>query len=355
MILTEKILRVFTLKKEAVLLDSWLYILKSTLAIAAGYYLGSMFNVTRLDMVSVLLGVMYNLEATNISAVKNGIDQLFASFLGAVATGVLVYLLGVNVMTIALGMGLTIYISIKINYRSVSAVAIFTSIYMTQLIQVDPLGNPNILLTIRIRIFALGLGILIAVIFNFIFSYLYYRKIINKRLEFIKLKSLAVLKLTRNYFDAKHTESTIHYDHAFTSAFADIESVRTNILAMKQEAVMPYNIMEKENILVAEEMATSLKTIVHLAYDLCLIKDKRNLMLTDEVTKPLGELIHALEKHDFQHLMNETPEEYRMTTLNRVPSNEVGEKARALHNLDLMRIEYERIEENIKKIKDQIK
>lgn len=351
MIYTKNIVKAFTLKKEAVLLDSWLYILKSTLAIAAGYFLGNMFNVTRLDMVSVLLGVMYNLEATNISAVKNGIDQLFASFLGAVATGILVYLLGVNVLTIALGMGLTIYISVKINYRSVSAVAIFTSIYMTQLIQVDPLGNPNILLTIRIRIFALSLGILIAVIFNFIFSYLYYRKIVNKRLEFIKLKSMEVLKLTKENLDEKHTESTIHYDQAFTSAFADIESVRTNLLAMKQESVMPYNRMEKENIVLAEEMATSLKIIVHMAYDLCLIKDKMNLMLTADETKPLSELIHALEKHDFQHLKNETPREYPLASSNHVPLNEAREKSRALHSLDLMGIEYERIEENIEKIR----
>lgn len=350
MILLKKIIKPFTLKKEAVLLDSWLYILKSMLAIAAGYFLGRMFHVTRLDMVSVLLGVMYNLEATNISAVKNGINQLLASFLGAVTTGILVYLLGVNVFTVALGMGLTLYISIKLNYRSVSAVAIFTSIYMTQLIQVDAQGNPNILLTIRIRIFALGLGILIAVIFNFIFSYLYYRKIVNKRLEFIKLKGLTVLKLTRDYVEAKENEMPIPYDNAFTSAFADIESVRSSILAMKQESVMPYNSMEKENMVLAENMATSLKVIVHLAYDLCYIKDAMNLTLTKTETKPLNELISALEKHDFQHMKNEAPYDCSIAS-SHVPLNEAHEKARALHSLELMRIEYERIEENIKKIR----
>lgn len=347
----EKIVKPFTLKKEAILLDSWLYILKSMLAIAAGYFLGSMFNVTRLDMVSVLLGVMYNLEATNISAVKNGINQLLASFLGAMTTGILVYLLGVNVFTIALGMGLTIYISIKINYRSVSAVAIFTSIYMTQLIQVDVLGNPNILLTIRIRIFALGLGILIAVIFNFIFSFLYYKKIIYKRLEYIKLKSLMALKLTRDYVEAKDAGLSIAYDGAFTSAFADIESVRSNIFAMKQESVMPYNSIEKENITLAEDMTTSLKVIVHMAYDLCFVKDTWNLEFTKTETQPLNELINSLERHDFQNLKNEVHHDYPIQPIENLFSNEDNEKARALHSLDLMLMEYEHIEENIKKIR----
>ncbi len=150
--------RFLGLKKEAVLLDSWLYILKSMLAIGTGYILGNMFSVTRLDMISVLLGVMYNLEATNISAVKGGINQLLASFLGAVTTGILVYVFGVNVVTVMFGMGLTLFIALKIDYMAVSPVAIFTSIYMTQYLQSDALGNPSILLTIRLRFFALGHG-----------------------------------------------------------------------------------------------------------------------------------------------------------------------------------------------------
>ncbi|MGB4588667.1 MAG: aromatic acid exporter family protein [Clostridiaceae bacterium] len=339
------------MKKEAVLLDSWLYIFKSMLAIAAGYYLGSMFKVTRLDMVSVLLGVMYNLEATNISAVKNGINQLLASFLGAMITGILVYLLGVNIITIALGMGLTIYISVKINYRSISAVAIFTSIYMTQLIQHDALGNPNILLTIRIRIFALGLGILIAVIFNYIFSFLYYKKIIYKRLEFIKLKSLMALKLTRDYVEAKDAELSIPYDSIFTGIFADIENVRSSIFAIKQESVIPYNSLEKENIILAEDMTTSLKIIVHMAYDLCYVKDAGNLEFTKSEAQPLNELIHSLEKHDFQNLKNEVHQDYPLHASLNVQFHEDIEKVRALHSLNLMQLEYDRLEENIKKIR----
>ncbi|TFG83322.1 MAG: hypothetical protein E4G74_01385, partial [Erysipelotrichales bacterium] len=90
----KKILNIIGLKREAVLLDSWLYILKSMVAISIGFILGGLFSITRLDMVSVLLGVMYNLEAINVSGLKGGINQLTASALAAFCTGTLVYLMG---------------------------------------------------------------------------------------------------------------------------------------------------------------------------------------------------------------------------------------------------------------------
>lgn len=153
---------IFGLKREAILLDSRLFILKAMVAIALGAILGHFFSITRLDMVSVLLGVMYNLEAINVSGLRGGINQLLASALGALTTGFLVYLTGyqVNFLVIALGIGFTLYIALKIDYRMVSPVAIFTSVYMTQLLQKDVLGNPSILLTFQVRIIALGLGIM---------------------------------------------------------------------------------------------------------------------------------------------------------------------------------------------------
>ena len=100
--------------KEAMLLDSKLYIVKSMVAIATGYIIGSKMPIANLDMISVLLGVMYNLEPVNVSGIKGGINQLLASTLGAACTGILILLFGINVYTIALGMALTLYVSLKI-------------------------------------------------------------------------------------------------------------------------------------------------------------------------------------------------------------------------------------------------
>ena len=101
--------RIFGLKREAILLDSRLFILKAMVAISLGFVLGQFFPFTRLDMVSVLLGVMYNLDAINVSGLKGGIQQLLASALGALTTGLLVYLTGYNInfFFIALGIGYT--------------------------------------------------------------------------------------------------------------------------------------------------------------------------------------------------------------------------------------------------------
>ena len=89
-----KLIQIFGLKREAILLDSRLFIVKAMLAISVGYLLGKALPITRLDMVSVLLGVMYNLEAVNVLGLRGGLNQLLASTLGALTTGILVVVMG---------------------------------------------------------------------------------------------------------------------------------------------------------------------------------------------------------------------------------------------------------------------
>ena len=337
----EQIKKLIGLRKEAVLLDSCLYILKSMLAIGTGYIFGMMFDVTRLDMISVLLGVMYNLEATNISAVKGGVNQLLASFLGAVTTGILVYFMGVNVFTIILGMGLTLFIALKIDYRAVSPVAIFTSIYMTQFIQSDAMGNPSILLTIRLRMLALGLGVLIAIIFNFIFSFMYYRKITRKRLEFVRLKLSHIMSLTLDYLTDGEKTSGMNYNEPFSHIFADIENVVKNIEALKNEPMIPLNVLEKRNLVNAEEIIKRLKVMAHLSYDSCYTKDTyKTLFRTDD----LGEFSIFAGKLNALNFLQSGEENitYMVHRLNDTSDLETGAK-RICENIDLIYTEFNTI------------
>jgi hypothetical protein len=336
----EHIRKLIGLRKEAVLLDSWLYIFKSMLAIGTGFILGSMFSVTRLDMISVLLGVMYNLEATNISAVKGGVNQLLASFLGAVTTGILVYFFGVNVFTIMLGMGFTLYMALKIDYRAVSPVAIFTSIYMTQYIQSDALGNPSIFLTIRLRILALGLGVLIAIIFNFIFSFLYYRRITSKRLQFVKLKLDRIMKMTAQYLTEEEA-GTMTYNTPFSQVFADIEIVASNIDALMKEPVVPITLLEKRKLDTAGEIIRSLKVMAHLAYDTCYAKDNYKSVLSKDLVKHLLSFNARLEALDF--LDGNTEDPVFMSHSHMKPDNEDLGLARIHENLDLIYTEFNAI------------
>lgn len=337
----EQIKKLIGLRKEAVLLDSWLYIFKAMLAIGTGFIFGSMFSVTRLDMISVLLGVMYNLEATNISAVKGGINQLLASFLGAVTTGILVYLLGVNVITIMAGMGLTLFMALKIDYRAVSPVAIFTSIYMTQFIQRDALGNQSIFLTIRLRILALGLGVIIAIIFNFIFSFLYYRKITRKRLQFVKLKLDHIMKMTALYLQGEAEAGSMTYNTPFSQVFADIETVANNISALMKEPVIPINVLERTKLDTAREIISRLKVMAHLAYDTCYIKDTYKSDLKEDDLLHLLSFNTRLEELDFLD-QNSTHPSFMPHGHDQIEDEDPGLR-RIYENLDLIYTEFNSI------------
>lgn len=291
--------RILGLKKEAVLLDSWLYIFKAMCAISVGFILGRTFAITRLDMISVLLGVMYNLEPINVSGLKGGINQLFASTLGAIITGFLVYLMNyqISFLTIALGIGLTMYVALKIDYRMVSPVTIFTSIYMTQLLQTNALGQPSVLLTFRLRILALGLGVLIAMIFNLLFSLLYYRKIGRKRVEFVKLQSTNAIKHTIQ--GLQNTDLIQSSEFVLASVFNDVDMVKANIETMMKERFIPLNHKEKEELSDLLKVVMHIKNMTHCAYDNLFIAHNLKEEIDESDLIKMKEILNKLEEIDF--------------------------------------------------------
>lgn len=281
----KKFINKFKLSYEAYLLDSYLYILKSMVAILFGAIIGNMFSLTKLDMISVLLGVMYNLEATNRISIKGGLNQLLTSALGALSTGTLVYFFGVNPFVIAAGMGITLFISLKINYRLVSPVAIFTSIYMTQYLQTDLNGVSSVFLTFKLRMAALGLGILIALIFNFIFSLLYYKKMIQKRLEFTKLKSIEALLEVQNHLKNSPIKK-VKYDMFFANIFTDIETISYQIDSLIKDPLYGNTKKGKDDLYNSLKIIKTMKALVHYSYDIVYslsIKDNEALNLSSKL------------------------------------------------------------------------
>ena len=298
-----KFISMFGLKKEAILMDSKLYIIKSMVAIATGYLIGSKMPIANLDMISVLLGVMYNLEPVNVSGIKGGLNQLLASTLGAACTGILIFLFGINVYTIALGMALTLYTSLKINWRMVSPVAIFTCIYMTQFIQVNEYLQPSIWLTFRLRIIALSLGISIAIFYNYLFSFFYYKKIGHKRLEFVKLQTLnGLIHIKRNISD--NTMASENSYALYQGIFRDVELVDSNIKIMLKESALPYKAVQKEELETIARIINELKKINHLSYDI-FFANKENLSCCenqDLIVNSLNTIIKLLQNIDFNHV-----------------------------------------------------
>jgi hypothetical protein len=199
-----------------------------------------------------------------------------------------------------LGMGLTMYIALKIDYRSIPPVAIFTSIYMTQYIQSDALGNPSILFTIRLRVLALGLGVVIALVFNYGFSFFYYRKIAVRRLEYAKGQCVIMLKQTAQNL-ASSEDLSQGEDLPFPLIFNDVDTVWSQLKAIRQESSLPFSAAQKNNLLVAESIVKSLKAIVHMAYDLCYTR-KEALLPGDRDLMQLQLLTDQLERVSFLHL-----------------------------------------------------
>ncbi|ERI93036.1 hypothetical protein HMPREF1982_01857 [Clostridiales bacterium oral taxon 876 str. F0540] len=306
----------FGLNREAVLFDSKLYIVKAMMAIATGYVIGTGLPLTRLDMISVLLGVMYNLEPINILGIKGGISQLIASTLGAVCTAILIVFFGINAFVIAVSMALTLYVSLKINWRMVSPVAIFTCIYMTQYVQKDALGNPSIWLTYRLRIAALGLGVLIAIFYNFIFSFLYYRRIAYKRLQFTKDQLLSGLEYTQKKLKGKYDNENREYITLFPSIFNDLDLVYSNITIMINEASYFLNLLHPERLKSIQKILKYFRDINHLSYDINFVacRGYKDSEFDNKGIEVLEQCIKILKKADFTAKEHNVEIDYKRNT-----------------------------------------
>lgn len=223
------------MKREAVLFDTPLFIVKSFAAVMLGYVLFSGNKLLGKDMISLLLGLMLTLQPVNVSGLKSGWDQIVASIIGGGVTAIIVLIGGVNFITVPLAVAATLYITLRINWRSMSVIAVFTSIYMTQFIQLTAAGEPSMYLTLRLRLLSLGTGVLIAVLMNFIFSLVFYRSMLRKRTIF------AIEKIVNSIADfviIQQSGDTTGYEvleKQIIILFGDIDYIVGGLMDMKRK------------------------------------------------------------------------------------------------------------------------
>lgn len=184
----------FTLGREALLYDSPLYILKAFAGVLTAYVLFKGHPVAGKDMISVLFGLMLTLEPVNHSGFKVAINQVMASALGGILSALIVAVFGVNFITVPLCVAATMYMALTINWRFVSPFAIFTAIYMTQYIQLNAAGEPSVLITLQVRMYALVAGIAIAILYNYLFSVFFYKGMLRKRMKYAKDSLLGLME-----------------------------------------------------------------------------------------------------------------------------------------------------------------
>lgn len=300
--MNHRISKTLGLGQEAYLFDSPLYLTKSLLAVATGYIIGKYVPIANLDMMSLLLGIMYNLEPLNRLGIRRVVSQILASVIGAAAIGILILAFGVSVFSVSIGVVLTLYVCLKINWRVVSPVAIFTSIYMTQYLQLNEAGLPSIWLTFRLRIISLCLGIAIALFYNYIFSNLYYKKFAEKRLQYANEQVLNGVKYTTQVFQCILPRGKRGYIQLFSQQMNDLDRIYSNIESLKTE----FSFLKKESKLVElkklQDIAELYRDINHLTYDLnFLLESTPDVKLDKELELLLEEVIVVLESIDYTH------------------------------------------------------
>lgn len=274
-------LQSFKLKKEANLLDSKLFILKTFLAISTAYLITSQVDFISKDMISVLFGLVLTLEPVNTMGIKNGLDQIFASFIGATATSLIILVFGVNPITIGASVAVTLYICLLINWKNVSVVALFTAIYMTQYLQLGANGEPSVLLTFELRFAALCSGVAVAIIYNYLFSMIQYRVISHKRMVYLFKCLLSNMAQTQDALETCESEDFQNVRRSLIDTSNNIEWVTSlfdnmNKEAKKQIRILPIQLATIEK---TQMVIQHMRNIGHLMFDITYV-------LGEEKVKP---------------------------------------------------------------------
>jgi len=230
-----KFFKSLLLKREAVLFDTPLFIAKSFVAVMLGFLLFSNNSLLGRDMISLLLGLMLTLQPVNVSGLKSGWDQISASIIGGGVTALIVIIGGVNFITVPLAVAATLYITLRINWREMSVIAVFTSIYMTQFIQLTTGGELSMYLTLRLRLLSLGTGILIAIIVNFIFSLVFYRSMLKKRTVFTIEKLVHSITVFINDHKSRDKRGFENLEKQIIKLFSDIDYIVGGLMDLRRK------------------------------------------------------------------------------------------------------------------------
>lgn len=282
-----KLLKPIMLSRQALLFDSYTYVLKAFLAVLTGYGLFHQHPIVGKDMISMMFALMMTLEPSNIGGIKSGMDQIKSSILGGVTTAIIVSLFGINLVTIPLGIASAMYISLKLNWRFVSPVTIFTAIYMTQYIQLNAAGDPSMLITLRLRLLALAAGIAIAVLYNFIFSKIFHDRMLKKRIVYILESLIAHID---TYVREERTGDLKKLKTDISSLFGDIDVAIVHLYDFKRD--------KDENTLYGRYgcALNSLRDFTHYLLDVIMFRMQHEKGAADlESLKAFSELLDSMK------------------------------------------------------------
>ncbi len=288
---------IFIMKKEAYLFDAKLYILKAFVAVLTAYAIVHPLPMINKDMISVLFGLMLTLEPVTVTGIRSGWNQLVSTFLGAFATAVIITFFGINMWTVAISVSATLFLCLKINWREVSPVAIFTSIYMTQFVQYSANGMPSVFLTFRLRIFALGTGILVAVFYNFLFSLFFYKQMEKKRVIHILETLSSHMIQMKKVLEGKSLELLLKQKEQLPATFLDIDWLFSLLKDKEKEERFRKKVLRRDHsveIIAFQDTIIALRSITHLSYDSVCQLEHLLMELSEEAEEQLQKCLDCL-------------------------------------------------------------
>lgn len=259
----------FFLGENARLFDTKEYLLKTFLAVVIAGIIGKNVSYVSKDMISLLFGMMLTLEPVNMSGIRSGLSQMEATLIGAVVSAVVIAIFGYGIIPTAIGITLTLYVCMVINWRELMVVAVFTAIYMTTYIQTNAVGELSSIETIKLRLAALGTGLLIAFIVNFLFSLFGYKKMVNKRIYYISKELYDVSFEIKVALMHKKLEDVDAVMQRIPSLFNNIDWITGTLADVKKDQdkfKIVYRHFDANEFL---EYSIALRGITHVMYDLC--------------------------------------------------------------------------------------
>lgn len=271
-----KILNIFLLNKEARLFDTRAFILKTFVAVLLGSLVGKAIPYISKDMISVLFGMMLTIEPVNMTGIRSGFKQMEASIIGAIITGIILALFGYTPLTTAVSITATLYVSLLIDWKQFSVVAVFTSIYMTQYVQFDTLGIPSEFETFKLRITALMTGVAIALFVNYIFSVMAYRHMLEKRIYHLINDLDQKMRDIYRMLEQKNDKEAVKIMEQFSGLVNNINWISDTILDYKKDQLLKKSKSNKVKLERILEMGTLIREMAHLNYDICYKLSKGN-------------------------------------------------------------------------------
>lgn len=293
------------LKEEAHLFDARMYLLKTFIAVLLAYVTKNLSLYPSRDMISLLFGMILTLEPANTTGVRSGLKQMEASIIGAIGIGILLHFFGYNMIVAAVGITFTVYVALVIDWRQAMVVAIFTAIYMTQFVQYDATGNPNELATFALRMSALGTGVLIAVMINFLFSVFGYRRIIEKRFFYLVGNLKMQIEQLQQLFMDYHPEESEQLMVMISDSFGMIDWVRALIADMQTDRRLLPFLYRQMDLTKQALIAEQLRNMTHITYDLAYQLKRRADGEQVEIGRQEVLLELAWVEERLQHLRND--------------------------------------------------